>query len=311
LATTGPSSDDQIPVSFPGARAPDRRRDVDAHGVRLAVYEWGDPAAPALALVHGGFDFARTFDVFAPLLADAGYRVVSWDHRGHGDSQHAELYSWQADERDLLAVLDSVSREPFPVIGHSKGGSMLVHVIDALPHRFSRFVAIDGLPGRRPPPDVAERERTLMMREEISGWLDHRRQALALRRHPGTLDELAQRRARMNPRLSHDWLRYLVQQGARRDPDGWRWKIDPSLRMGGFGPFRSRWATDRLPGFPIPMLALLATEQEPMGWGVTAADVEPYLPPTARVVALPGTGHFIHIEHPKEAAALVLEFLQS
>lgn len=275
------------------------------------MYEWGDSAAPPLALVHGGFDFARTFDAFAPLLADAGYRVVSWDHRGHGDSQHAELYSWQADERDLLTVLDSVSREPFPVIGHSKGGSMLVHVIDALPYRFSRFVAIDGLPGRRAPPDVAERERTLMMREEISGWLDHRRKALALQRRPGTLDELAQRRARMNPRLDHDWLRYLVQQGARRDPDGWRWKIDPSLRMGGFGPFRSRWATDRLPGFPIPMLAFLATEQEPMGWGVTVADVEPYLPPAARAVELPGTGHFIHIERPKETAALVLEFLRS
>ena len=116
---------DEAFSTFPGARAPARTRQVDTGGVRLAVYEWGDPAAPPVALAHGGFDFARTFDVFAPLLADAGYRVVSWDHRGHGDSQHAELYSWLADERDLLAVVDSVSREPFPAIGHSKGGAML------------------------------------------------------------------------------------------------------------------------------------------------------------------------------------------
>lgn len=297
-------------VAFPGARAPERRRRVDAHGISLAVYEWGDPAAPPLALVHGGFDFARTFDVFAPLLAGAGYRVVSWDHRGHGDSQHADLYSWQADERDLLAVVDSISKKPFPVIGHSKGGAMLVHVIDAMPQRFSHFVAIDGLPGRRPPPDVAERERTLMMREEVAHWLDHRREAGAFARKPGTLDELAQRRARMNPRLSHEWLRYLVQQGARRDADGYRWKIDPSLRMGGFGPWRSRWATDRLPGFPIPMLALLCTEQEPMGWGTRVEDIAPILPPDARAVAVEGVGHFIHIERPKESAALVLEFLK-
>jgi pimeloyl-ACP methyl ester carboxylesterase len=305
------SSNDEAPSVFPGARAPDRRRSVDANGVRLAVYEWGDPAAPPLALVHGGFDFARTFDVFAPMLADAGYRVVSWDHRGHGDSQHAELYSWLADERDLLAVVDSVSRKPFPVVGHSKGGSMLVHIIDAMPHRFGAFVAIDGLPGRRPPPDVAERERTLMMREEVSRWLDHRREAVGLQRKPGTQDELAQRRARMNPRLSQEWLRYLVQQGAQRDADGWRWKIDPSLRMGGFGPWRSRWATDRLPGFPIPMLALVCTEQEPMGWGTTAADLEPYLPQSARVVAMQDTGHFIHIERPRDTAKLVLDFLAS
>jgi len=297
-------------VSYAGARAPQRRRTVDAHGVSLAVYEWGDAAAPPLLLVHGGFDFARTFDVFAPMLADAGYRVISYDHRGHGDSQHADLYSWLADERDLLVVVDSITREPLPVVGHSKGGSMLVHIIDAMPHRFSRFVAIDGLPGRRPAPDVAERERTLMVREEVSSWLDHRRNAGDLQRKPGTLDELARRRARQNPRLSQEWLRYLVQQGARRDEDGWRWKIDPSLRMGGFGPWRSRWATDRLPGFPIPMLALLGTEQEPMGWGVTAADVEPYLPPHARVQVLQDTGHFIHIERPAQVAPLVLDFLR-
>jgi pimeloyl-ACP methyl ester carboxylesterase len=303
------STNDEAPSVFPGARAPDRRRSVDAHGVRLAVYEWGDSAAPPLALVHGGFDFARTFDVFAPLLADAGFRVVSWDHRGHGDSQHAELYSWLADERDLLVVVDSVSREPFPVVGHSKGGSMLVDIIEAMPRRFSRFVAIDGLPGRRPPAEIVEPERTQMIREELSRWLDHRRQASGLQRKPGTRDELAERRARMNPRLSQAWLRYLVQRGAQRDADGWRWKIDPTLRMGGFGPWR--WATEQVPRFPIPMLALVCTEQEPMGWGTTAADLEQYLPKGTPVIAMQDTGHFIHIERPNETAKLVLDFLAS
>jgi pimeloyl-ACP methyl ester carboxylesterase len=302
---------DDAPISYPRARAPDRSRTVNANGVDLAVYEWGDAAAPPLILVHGGFDFARTYDVFAPLLADAGYRVVSWDHRGHGDSQHADLYSWLADERDLLAVVDSVSRAPMPVVGHSKGGVLLVHIIEAMPHRFTRFVAIDGLPFRRPPPDVAERERTLSMHTEVVRWLDHRRKAAQLKRKPGTLDELARRRARMNPRLPIEWLRYLVQQGARHDADGWRWKIDPSLRMGGFGPWRSRWLTDRLPGFPIPLLAILGTETEPMGWGVAPDDIAPYLPGEGRIEVMPNTGHFIHIEHPDETAELVLDFLRA
>ena len=296
---------------YPGARAPDRRREVVSHGVRLAVYEWGDAAAPPLVLVHGGFDFARTFDVFAPLIAADGYRVVSWDHRGHGDSQHAEIYSWFADGRDLLAVVDSIGRSPLPAIGHSKGGSLLLHVIEAMPHRFTRFVAIDGLPFRRPPPDVAERERTLSLHNEVVRWLDHRQKAAVLERKPGTPDELAQRRARMNPRLPIEWLQYLVHQGARRDADGWRWKIDPSLRMGGFGPWRSRWITDRLPGFPIPLLAFLGTENEPMGWGVKASEIAPYLPAGGQIEVVPNTGHFIHIERPHETAALLLKFLRA
>jgi len=64
-------------ASFSGAKAPDRARTVEAYGVRLAVYEWGEPHAKPVLLAHGGFDFARTFDVFAPLIAEQGYRVVS------------------------------------------------------------------------------------------------------------------------------------------------------------------------------------------------------------------------------------------
>lgn len=302
---------DKAPVLFPGARVPDRQRTVEAHGVRLAVYEWGDANALPLLLAHGGFDFARTFDVFAPLLADAGYRVVSYDHRGHGNSEHAELYSWQADERDLLAVANSVSPGPFPVVGHSKGGSMLAHIIQALPHRFSRFASIDGLPFRQSPPDVANRERTVKLREEAVKWLEERRRAHEMERRPGSPRELAERRAKMNPRLSHEWLEYIVYAGAQKANDGWRWKLDPSLRMGGFGPWRSRWVTDRLPGFPIPLLGLFGTENEPMGWGVDPEALRKYLPRTARIEVLQDVGHFIHIERPQQTAELVLEFLKN
>ena len=59
-------------VTFPGARAPDRQRTVVSHGVRIAVYEWGDPDALPLALAHGGFDFARTFNPSRSLGAANG-----------------------------------------------------------------------------------------------------------------------------------------------------------------------------------------------------------------------------------------------
>ena len=88
--------------------------------------------------MHGGFDFARTYDGFAPLLAAGGWRVVSWDQRGHGDSDRAALYSWDADLRDALAVFDHVSPgRPVPVIGHSKGGGMMIQLADAQPYRMS------------------------------------------------------------------------------------------------------------------------------------------------------------------------------
>jgi pimeloyl-ACP methyl ester carboxylesterase len=296
-------------VSYPGARAPDRMYRVEVHDMRLAVYEWGDAAAPPVALVHGGFDFARTFDVFAPLLAEAGWRVVAWDQRGHGDSEYAALYTWSADVRDAVAVLDTVSPEPLPLVGHSKGGSMMLDLATTLPHRVSRVVALDGVPSRRNWPDVPDHQRTKLLAGDLATWLDVRRSTVDAMRKPGTLDELADRRGRMNPRLQKDWLRYLVGVGARRHPDGWRWKIDPTMRMGGFGPWRPEWAMERLSAVGMPLLAVLAGQPEPMGWSTQASDVEPYLPPGGRVEELDDVGHFVHIEQPERIAAMVLDFL--
>jgi pimeloyl-ACP methyl ester carboxylesterase len=297
------------PHEYPGARPPDRQRRVDSNGLSIAVHEWGDEAAPPLLLAHGGMDFARTFDVFAPLLADAGWRVVSWDHRGHGDSEHAALYSWESDLRDAVLVFDSVGPGPFPVVAHSKGGSLLLQLADAQPHRVSHLVNIDGLPSRRSFPDVSDHQRTKLMAQEITSWLDHRRALVDAQRRPGTIDELAERRGRMNPRLDRGWLRYLVTVGAREDADGWRWKIDPTLRFGGFGPWRPEWSMMRLPDIGVPVLAILGTEADPLGWGTQPEDVLSHLPPGGRLEVLEGAGHFIHIEQPHEVAALVLEAL--
>ncbi|RXL94478.1 alpha/beta hydrolase, partial [Citrobacter sp. AAK_AS5] len=61
---------------YPGVVAPAREYHLDAGGVQIAVHEWGSETADPLFCVHGGFDFARTYDVFAPKLAEAGWRVI-------------------------------------------------------------------------------------------------------------------------------------------------------------------------------------------------------------------------------------------
>jgi pimeloyl-ACP methyl ester carboxylesterase len=292
-----------------GAVRPDRSRWVSSSGLRIAAYEWGPPDAPVLFAAHGGFDFAGTFDGLAPLLVEGGWRVVSWDARGHGDSEHAVLNSWAADLRDALAVLDTVGPEPVVFLGHSKGGGLMLELADALPHRVRALVNLDGLPSKNNWPDVSDHERTKMLHTELEGWLDHRRRAAESVRRPGTLDELAERRQKMNPRLSIEWLRYLVGVGARRDPDGWRWKIDPTLRFGGFGPWRPEWSMQRMPGLAVPVLGVLGLELEAMGWGTRPEDVHPYLPARARFEALEGVGHFVHVEQPRLVADLILDFL--
>ena len=293
---------------YPGAVRPSRRFVVDAGGVDISVVEWGDPAAPPVLLAHGGFDFAETMNVFAPMLVAGGWRVVSWDHRGHGDSEWAALYSWEADIRDASFVLGSIDAPRVPIIGHSKGGVMLLHLAEVFPHRISAVVNLDGLPSHRFVPDVAE-QRQKMLAAAAKDWLDHRARLVGHERPPGTVEGLAERRGRMNPRHDIEWLKYLVHVGAKHDVDGWRWKIDPILRMGGFGPWRPDWSMARLPSIRVPFMGVLGMELEMMGWGTLPGDVEPWLPPGARFETLDGVGHFVHIEQPRAVADLVLEFL--
>lgn len=298
------------PRTFPGAVSPDRHYRVNADGVGIAVNEWGDEKAPVLMLVHGGADFSRTFDVFAPMLAAGGWRVVAWDHRGHGDSDHTHLYSFEADLRDAVRVFDTVAgQQPVAVLGHSKGGSIMSSLADAQPFRFRAFVNLDGIPYRRPGPDLPEFQRADALNTEVASWLEHRRRSSNGSRKPGTIPELAARRANVNPRLTREWLEYLVTVGAREDADGWRWKLDPSMRMGGFGPWRPEWALFRLAGLAVPFLGVLVGAEEPMGWGTKPHQVEKFIPRHGRLEYFEELGHFIHIEQPRMVADMVLDFL--
>jgi pimeloyl-ACP methyl ester carboxylesterase len=181
IATTG--------RSYPNARRPDRSWWADSGGLQLAVYEWGEPDAPVVLMVHGGFDFAGTFDGFAPLLADAGYRCICWDQRGHGSSEHAVLYSWNGDLRDAVSVLDAVTSDPVVFLGHSKGGGLILELAHAIPHRMRALVNLDGLPSKNSWPDLSEHERTAMLHSELAGWLDHRRAVVGKQRKPGTIED--------------------------------------------------------------------------------------------------------------------------
>ena len=62
----------------------------------------------------------------------------------------------------------------------------------------------------------------------------------------------------------------------------------------------------RVPGAAARVLGLV---EEEMGWGTRPESVEPFLPRGAKLVAFEDSGHFVHIEHPRRVADLVLDFL--
>jgi non-heme chloroperoxidase len=96
-------------------------------GARLAVWDIGDPTAPAVVLPHcWGCSHAIWIPVARRLL-DAGYRVVLYDQRGHGASTRGTVpLSIATLADDLTAVLEGRDVTDAVLAGHSMGGMTIM-----------------------------------------------------------------------------------------------------------------------------------------------------------------------------------------
>jgi pimeloyl-ACP methyl ester carboxylesterase len=115
------------------------------NGLRLQCYEWGDPAAPPVLLLHGGCAHSRWWDSLAEALRDA-YRVIALDLRGHGNSAHADPPAYRiADYADDVATcIDALALTPTILIGHSMGGLVAAAYAGRAPERLTALVIVDS-----------------------------------------------------------------------------------------------------------------------------------------------------------------------
>src|SRR6185369_10417962 len=113
------AQDGQLPVT-------EIRRVALSTGVTLNVALAGDPAAPAVILLHGFPESHRTWREIAPRLQDFFYLVMP-DQRGFGGSdrpQEVEAYKTDILIDDIFALADALSIESFALVGHDWGGAI-------------------------------------------------------------------------------------------------------------------------------------------------------------------------------------------
>ena len=128
-------------------------------GVALEVTDTG--SGPGLLLVHGfggaKEDFADHVDALA-----ARHRVITFDHRGHGESDGppdpAAAYSLDRMAADVLGVADAIGIDAFRLLGHSMGGMVARRVVLGAPERIDALVLMDTSPGPVPglDPDLVD-----------------------------------------------------------------------------------------------------------------------------------------------------------
>ncbi|SFQ36053.1 Lysophospholipase, alpha-beta hydrolase superfamily [Amycolatopsis arida] len=119
---------------------------LERAGSRLHYWLAGPERAPLVVFTHGASMDHGMFDEQVPAVVGAGYRVLTWDVRGHGRSKPLgdRPVSVRALAADLLAVLDEIDRgEPVCLVGQSLGGYLAQDIVFTHPHR----VAVLGIIG--------------------------------------------------------------------------------------------------------------------------------------------------------------------
>lgn len=131
---------------------PDHEAAVISDAVPLHV-EIDDPSPgsptrqPTVVLSHGYTQHHGVWHYQRKALRDAGFRVVLWDHRGHGQSEIGDPASYTIEQlgRDLHEVIGQiVPKGPLILIGHSMGGMAMMALAEQFPEVVSERVVGAG-----------------------------------------------------------------------------------------------------------------------------------------------------------------------
>jgi pimeloyl-ACP methyl ester carboxylesterase len=105
----------------------------------LHTLRWGHSGNPRALLVHGVQSSANSWWRIAAALARGGLHVTAPDLRGHGQSPSGNRYGLA----DFVADLLEVGIDWDLVVGHSLGGTVLLHLLAAEPGFARRAVLLD------------------------------------------------------------------------------------------------------------------------------------------------------------------------
>ncbi len=150
------------------------KRTVPSGTARLAVSEWGG-VGPSVVALHPGVADRRIWQWCAPVWADAGSRVVTYDRRGFGETEYrVESHD---DLVDLRAVTGATESRPAVVVGNSRGGGLALDLALAFPQDVSALCLIAPSPsgydyGKWPTVPAEAEQDELVAAAEASGDLD-------------------------------------------------------------------------------------------------------------------------------------------
>lgn len=234
-----------------------------------------------LTIVHGLFGSARNWGAIAKRLSDRG-EVTSVDLRNHGESPWRDSHGYHDMADDLAAILAPGT----DVLGHSMGGKAAMVLALKRPDLVGRLIVADIAPVA-----YSHTQAHLIdaMREIDLDAVETRRDA----------DE------QLQPHVAEPGVRAFLLQSLDVKARRWRLNLDVLAdEMAGILSFPE--VEGRYEG---PALFLTGSESD-----YVKREDRPLIKalfPEARFAKLPGAGHWLHADKPREFEAAVRTFLDA
>ena len=252
----------------------------------LATTVTGDATdRPPLLIAHGLFGSARNWNVIAKRLSDAR-QVLTVDMRNHGDSPRAAQQGYPDMAEDLAEVIAAHGGRA-DVLGHSMGGKAAMMLALMRPEVVNKLVVADIAP---------------------VGY-GHSQTHLIAAMRAVDLSQVATRRdadAQLRDAIPEEGVRAFLLQSL--DIKAKEWRLNLRI-LNAEMPRIIGWPDDVDGRFEGPVLMLSGGASD----YVTPAHREATkaLFPKARFAKIPGAGHWLHAEKPREFEESVRAFLNA
>jgi len=237
---------------------------------------------PPLMIAHGLFGSARNWGVIARRLSDHR-QVIAVDMRNHGASPWMDQHGYEDLAADLAEVIAAYGGRA-DVLGHSMGGKAAMMLALMRPQYVSRMVVADIAP-------VAYTHSQLHLIDAMRS-VDPRR-----------IEKRSEADAELTGLVPEAQVRSFLLQSL--DLAGRRWRLNLNVLEA---------EMDRITGWPeidrISNVAVLfLTGGESSYVAPESRSTIKRLFPAARFARIPGVGHWLHAEKPREFEAAVRVFL--
>jgi esterase len=246
-----------------------------------------DPQAPTLVIAHGLYGSGRNWGVIARRLSD-WRNVVAVDMRNHGDSPRETTQSYPEMAADLAEVIEKLG-PPVDLLGHSMGGKAAMQLALTHPHLIRRLVVADIAPVTYSHDQT--RHVDAMASVDLS-TITTRAEADAALSDAGVEDAA---------------LRAFFLQSLDLRTKPLRWKLNLAVL---------KEEMPKIVGWPdtrghFDGSALFLTGAESHYVRPEHREAIKALFPKARFAKIPGAGHWLHAEKPREFEETVRVFLES